>query len=486
MITTFQEFEKHKTDRAKWIGAAIAWYMRTPEFKIAQEADCYNRQQNTAVQKFIKKVYDITGVASEDFTSTNNRISSNFFHRLTTQRCNYSLGNGVSFAGQQQKEVVSGETVITDTTKDTLGATFDRKLKEVAGNALRHGRCYCFYNDGDYYVFPMTEFLAFPDETTGKIRAGVRFWSLSWRTAPITVDLYEEDGYSRYRTKEKKYGLGCLEEIEPKRHYKETVQVSEADGEEIVGATDYPSIPIAQMWGNARHQSDLIGMKQDIDAYDLIKSGFANDLTDCAQVYWIVSNAAGMEEDDIRRLRDRLLMQHMAVADTDNSQITPYTQEIPYNARETALNQIREDIYRNYGALDVSTLSASSKTATEINAAYQPMDEEADDFEFQVEEFIHQILALIGIEDTPLFKRNRISNVKEETETVLMAANYLDDRTVLEKLPIVTVDEVDSILARKDKADAKTFSLFNRKPSSSNPPAGGSQSAGDPEEGAAE
>ena len=40
--------------------------------------------------------------------------------------------------------------------------------------------------------------------------------------------------------------------------------------------------------------------------------------------------------------------------------------------------------------------------------------------------------------------------MKEETETVLLAANYLDDQTVLEKLPFVTVDEVDDILARKD------------------------------------
>ena len=67
------------------------------------------------------------------------------------------------------------------------------------------------------------------------------------------------------------------------------------------------------------------------------------------------------------------------------------------------------------------------------------------------------ILALIGIEDYPVFDRNRISNEKEETEMIMLAANYLDDETVLNKLPFITVDEVDGILARKGRGDQSTF-----------------------------
>ena len=88
---TFQDFEQHESDRAKWLGQAIAQYMRSDEYKIAQEADLYEKQQNTTIMNFVRMVYDITGVASVDFTSTNNRIASNFFHRLNTQRCAYLL-----------------------------------------------------------------------------------------------------------------------------------------------------------------------------------------------------------------------------------------------------------------------------------------------------------------------------------------------------------------------------------------------------------
>lgn len=459
MIITFQEFEKHEKDRAKWIGQAIAQYMRSDEYALAKEADLYEKQQNTRINQYVRKVYDITGVASVDFTNPNNRIASNFFHRLITQRVSYSLGNGVSFANKTQERQADQTLVIHDATKDELGNDFDDTTYRVGFNAIKHGVCYCYYNDGDYHVFPMTEFLPFKDEVTGKIRAGVRFWCLEWRKRPVVVDLYEEEGYSRYQTADGKYGLGALELKEERRPYKETVQTSEADGEEIIGGENYSSLPIAVMYGNKNKQSALVGMKANIDAYDLIQSGYANDLSECAQMYWIIDNAAGMQEEDITRLRDRMMLQHIVVADQQNSPITPYSQEIPYNSREACLNRIRDSIYNDFGALDVKNISAQAVTATQIRAAYQAMDEEADDFEYQVNEYIQQILALIGIEDYPLFDRNRISNELEETQMLTMAAQYLDQETIVRKLPFVTVDEVDGILMRTGQADQETFGL---------------------------
>ena len=51
MIITFQEFEQHKADRAKWLGQAIAQYMRSDEYKLALEADQYEKQKNTRIKQ---------------------------------------------------------------------------------------------------------------------------------------------------------------------------------------------------------------------------------------------------------------------------------------------------------------------------------------------------------------------------------------------------------------------------------------------------
>ena len=106
--------------------------------------------------------------------------------------------------------------------------------------------------------------------------------------------------------------------------------------------------------------------------------------------------------------------------------------------------------------MDVHTVAAGA-TNDHIDAAYQPMDEEADDFEYQIIKAVRGILSIIGIDDVPIFQRNRLSNRMEQTQMVMMAANYLDDETVIRKLPFITPDEVDSILARKLAKDTESF-----------------------------
>ena len=71
------------------------------------------------------------------------------------------------------------------------------------------------------------------------------------------------------------------------------------------------------------------------------------------------------------------------------------------------------------------------------------------------------MLELAGIDDEPLFKRSQVVNQLEETEMVLSAAEWLDEETVLRKLPFVTVDEVDEILARRAEADMARYSAGN-------------------------
>lgn len=453
-MLTFQDFEK-ATDKIQFISTAITNHLRSDEYKIAKSADEYDHQRNELILNYVKMIFTMTGQPVEDFTASNNKLTSNFFHRLNTQRNTYLLGNGVSFADhrEEQRDPETGLKSIIDTTKEKLGIKFDTDLKKAGYNALIHGVTFGFWNLNRLYVFPLTEFVPLWDENDGSLKAGIRFWRID-DNKPMIVVLYEEDGYTKYKSKEN-VGID-LEEIQAKRAYKLKVRRSEADGEEVVGEENYSSLPIVPLWGSSLKQSTLVGMKEKIDSFDLIRSGFANDLTDCAQIYWILENCGGMSDQELARFRDRLKLQHIATADTNESKVTPYTQEIPYSARKEYLDEIRSGLYEDFGALDVHTVAAGA-TNDHIDAAYQPMDEEADDFEYQVIEFVQQILALMGIEDTPQFKRNRISNQKEQTDMVLSAAEYLDDETILNKLPFISVDEVAQILLRKEQDSENRF-----------------------------
>lgn len=467
MLYTFQDFEKDsKKDVIAAVQTAITQHTHSDAYKVAKSADAYDHQQNETIYNYVRTIFTMTGTPVEDFTASNNKIASNFFHRLNTQRNTYLLGNGVSFTDHvEDREEIDPETgdiveVTVDTTKEALGSKFDTDLKTAGYNALIHGVTFGFWNLDRLHVFPITEFVPLWDEETGALRAGVRFWRID-KNKPLIAVLYEEDGYTKYKSKGPT-GIE-LEEMQPKKSYKTKVVVSEEDGEEVVGEENYGSLPIVPFWGSKLKQSTLVGMKHSIDSFDLIRSGFANDLTDCAQIYWILENCSGMDDNELAKFRDRLKINHIAVVDTDNSKATPYTQDIPYNARKEYLDEIRSGIYEDFGGLDVHTVAAGA-TNDHIDAAYQPLDEEADDFEYQVIEFIQQILSLMGIEDNPVFKRNRISNQKEQTDMVLSAADYLDEETVISKLPFISVDEVADILAKKHEEDEGRFEEEEEEP----------------------
>lgn len=432
MIYTFQDFEK-ASDKIKFALELIDYHKTTEAYTTATIADLYDRQKNVTVNNFAKIVYSTSGIPKTDFTASNNKIASNFFARLNTQRNQYSLGNGVTFTKEG--------------TKEKLGLDFDNVINQAGYNALIHGVTFLYFNNGKCHNFKLTEFAPLYDEETGVLRAGVRFWQLD-SEKPLMFAIYEEDGFSKYR-----FYKGEVSLISEKRTYK-IKRVKMGDVLLDVAGENYGGLlPIVCLYGSRLKQSTLVGMQQAIDSFDLICSGFANDLQDCAQIYWIISHNDGMDDRDLARFRDKLFLNHIALATDAETEVKPYTQDIPHEARVTYLEKIKERIYEDFGALNVSSISSGARTATEIRASYQPLDENADDFEYQLIEAIQGLLKLVGVEDTPQFKRNRIANQTEEIDNIIKESEFLDSETILRKLPNITVDEIESIISKKQFED---------------------------------
>lgn len=437
---TFQDFQHDCSEGVAYgVQTAIKHHLNSRELRIAKTADLYDRQRNKTIMEYCKILYS-NGRYSADAEATNNKLCSNFFNRLNTQRVTYSLGNGITFSG--------------DGVKEKLGIDFDTRMKNAGYLSCIHGLSFLFWNLDHLHVFKYTEFAPLWDEDTGALRAGVRYWQVD-PDKPMIAVLYEEDGFTKFKGNKSGTELTVIEE---KRSYRLTLRQAAADPEpEIIGEENYGSLPIVPLYGNRLQQSTLVGMQSKIDAFDLIQSGFANDLTDCAEIYWLVSNAGGMSDKELISFRDRLKNHRIANVDNaDDVSITPYTQEIPTTARQTFLTEIRNSIYEDFGALDVHAVAAGA-TNDHIDAAYQPMDENADDFEYQIIEAVQQILALQGIEDTPLFKRNRVSNQMEQVEMVVQTVNIIGEEAAIRHLPFITPEEADEILKTNAADDLGRF-----------------------------
>lgn len=454
-MLTYQDFVKFKDDEKQKIDfsrAAIEEHKRSEMYKIALAANEYDRQQNTTIMEYQKTLFDLNGKETPDKWSANYKLPSNFFNRFVIQETQYLLGNGVSWENDAEKK---------------LGEDFDIQLQRLGKIALVEGVGFGFWNYDHLDVFKLTEFVPLWDEEDGSLKAGIRFWQID-ESKPMRAVLYELDGYTSIMWTTGREPLdkrwGKLENNAytiPKRDYIVTTHISEVDGVEIIEGENYPTFPIVPLWGNPNRQSELVGIRNQIDAYDLIKSGFANDL-DNAQIYWILHNTGGMDDVDLAEFVRRIKSVGAAMVDTDDGvAVESHTLEIPSNAREILLDRLSRDLHRDFMALDVDALASSNATATQIRAAYEPLNKKADQFEYCVLEFLQEVMRLAGVEDNPSFTRSSIINVNEDIQGIVMAGQYLDQEYITRKILEILGDgdKADEVLERMDEQSMQMMGM---------------------------
>ena len=376
-----------------------------------------------------------------DNYSANYKLRTNMFNRLVRQQNQYLLGNGVKWEKNE--------------TAKKLGDDFDNKLQDAGEKAIVHGEAFGFWNLNHVEIFSLLEYVPIVDEETGAMKAGIRFWQID-ESHPLRATFYELDGYTEYIWRKESQNGG--EELAAKRSYQLKTKGTEADGMEIVGGENYVTFPIVPLWANKYKQSEFEGMRENIDAYDLIKSGFCNNVDDASEVYWIIQNAGGMDDIDIAEFLQKLKTKHAANVD-DDQKAEPNTIDIPTEAREKLLDRLRADIYEDFMALDTKNIANGAVTATQIEAAYEPVNEKADGYEYCILEFIKEICRLAGVEDNPTFTRSVIVNATEIIQDILQAAPYLSAEYVTEK--ILTVlgdgDKAEAVLKAIDGEDINRF-----------------------------
>lgn len=425
--------------RMAFVLDAIREHKASEQYKVAKEAELYANGKNSTIMQYQKLLYTLTGQAVPDNYSANHKCASGFFKRFVIQETAYLLGNGITFENAE--------------TKDKLGKDIDSVLYKGAKSSLIQSVSFGFYNKDHIEMYELTEFVPLYDEENGSLMAGIRFWQID-DTKPLRATLFEIDGYTDY-IKRKEQEMSVLN---AKRTYIQIVKTSEADGEILYDGKNYPSFPIVPLWANPEKQSELVGKREQIDCYDLIKSGFANDLDDASMIYWTISNAGGMGDVDLAKFVERMKVVRAATVDGDEgAKAEAHTLDVPYQSREAYLNRLEKDLYKDSMALDTEQIAAGNVTATQIEAAYEPLNEKTDEFELCLHDFINGILTIAGIDDTATFKRSQIVNRAEETTMILQAAEYLDDETVLRKLPFLTEDEIEGILQRKGAEEIDRF-----------------------------
>lgn len=410
------EAEKDKNKLNTFVWSVINEHKSSDLYQTAILADEYDHRRNRTIREYQKLLYSVSGNEIQDQWSSNYKMASNFFDFIITQENQYLLGNGVMWE--------------QNSTAAKLGTNFNSQLQLLGRKALVGGVAFGYWNLDHLEIFGVDEFAPLYDETTGYLRAGVRFWQID-ETKPMRATLYEPDGVTEYIRDDQ--GERVLHE---KRPYIVHVTETDHDGIEISeNGENYPTFPIVPLWGSLKKQSEIVGFRWDIDAYDLVKNGFANDLADASQIYWILKNAGGMDDAELAEFVQRIHTTR-AVNLQDGVEVDAHTQEVPYAAREALLTRLRDDIFEHAMAFDPKKLASGGSVVTaSIKSAYVPLDEKTDEYEYCIEDFLRNILRVAGIEDEkPTFTRSMLINETDKIQTIVAAANYLPQEYITEKI----------------------------------------------------
>lgn len=436
-MKTYQDFlavGESEDRRMDFIISAINEHKSSNEYITAIDAELYYKHQNPTIMRYQKFLYNHLGQAVPDVWKPNHKIASNWYEYFTTQSVQYLLGNGVMF-GQE-------------TTDSKLGNDFSRKIQLLATYAKNGAVGFGFWNYDHLETFSITEFVPLYDEDDGGLKAGVRFWQID-ETKPLRTTLYELDGYTEY-IKRNDEDMTVLQD---KRKYTQTISVSEVGNYEILDGNNYAGFPIIPMW-NVNRQSDIVGNQNTIDAYDLMMSGLVNNVDEGEYIYWILQNFGAMQPIDDAKFIEQLKLTHVAHANgDDSSQISAHSVDVPFEATDKALEVLEKQLYKDFMALKVEDIASGSVTATQIQAAYEPLNLKTDRFEYCVTEFIMRLLDLLDIDDAPVYTRSQMSNQSELIGMLLSAAEYLDDEYITKKILALLgdSDRADEVLKRMDE-----------------------------------
>lgn len=424
-------------DRMDFVRKAIMEHTGSLAYKTAVAAEQYYRGLNPTIGAYEKIIYDQLGKAHVDMWTANHKIASQFFPFVIDQEVSYLLGNGVRFT--------------KESTKSKLGDDFDETVQETLEAARVCGTAFGFWNVDHIDTFRLTEFAPLYSEETGELMAGIRWWQIDPQK-PLRATLFEPDGYTDYIQRKGEE----MEIYKEKRAYKAAVATTDAEGEISRDGENYDGFPIVPLYGNAERQSALAGKRNTVDAMDLACSNMVNNVDEGNLIYWVLTNCGGMDDLDDAKFVERLRTTHVAHADGDaGAGAEAHTIEAPFNGTSATIDMLSKRLYADFQAFDVSGVTASNQSATAIRASYIPLDLKCDKIERQVTRFILGILRLAGIDDKPTYERNQLINKTEETQNLVMQAQYFDEEYIRKKLLALNgdLDQYDEIVGRIDAED---------------------------------
>lgn len=429
-ILTMQDFVK-ASDKGAFILRAIQEHRMSDTYIRAEIAQEYYSSNNVEIGKRL-------GYLERQMRSKVNvkfhRLRNGFFRKGVIKLVMYLMGNGAT---------------LDDEIKIKIDRKFDNTMQIAAINACVDGVVWGMLDLDEYgrdvlRFFRATEFVPLFDKRTGKLHVGIYFHQME-RNEPLNITLFEIDGITEYEADQ--HGSN-IKEIAPKRTYIQTIR-RDAFSTTLIDGTNYNVLPIFPLYANELGESELTtGLQALIDAYDFVSSDWVDDSTLIEGLYGIIRNYGGQ---DAATLLAEIQQLKVIVQDGNDTGAELQPIQMPFASKQALLDFLERRMYDDFLLPDARN-DGRAVTATEIKAAREDMDIKADLLEWQVAEFVEQVLLLKGHDELLAnYKRRTNNNDSQDVSNIstqLAGESWIDIEEAIRRDPTIPEDRKDALIER--------------------------------------
>lgn len=391
-------------------------------------------------------------VGDEILRHADNRISHNYHQTLVDEKASYLFTYPPIIDIDNNKNKMNSEI------KALLGDNFSRKLKHLCIEASNCGVAWIHYwldiennNKFEFEKVNTEECIAIRDNTLKKnIIAFIRFYD-----ADEYVDEDSENKVS-YRYIEYWNDKECT-------IYKLKKGTSESVEEPITFDHYFKEVPFICFANNIEKTSDLDKYKKQIDLFDKVMSGYANDMEDIQQIIYILENYGGQDLDEFKTKLKRY-----KTLEVDNNEITGKGDlrtlqiDIPVEARKIILEELDKEIYDYGQGLQRNVELSGNLSGVALKFMYRKLEIKSSNMETEFREGVNKLVeVLLKINNIAyktieqIYTRNMISNDLENSQIAMQSLNVIPHKMILQNHPWVDdVEEAEQLL-KNEKVESE-------------------------------
>lgn len=417
----------------------------------------YKRQHNRLVresniaEQYYKKENDILRnkkrpEENNPIRNADNRIPSNFYNILVNQKAAYL------FTAPPLFDV--GKDAINKQILTILGDGYAKKCKDLCIQASN-----CSLAWLHYWMDEMGQF----QYAVVDAKQLYPIWSKDLDQTLFGVlrvyDEREEDGtlYNIYEywNQEtcylfRKKNRDTIAELEPYQTFAVPSESELYDSTNVL-QHEFGQVPFIPFFNNNTNTNDLLHVKQLIDSYDKVYSGFMDDLEDIQEIIFVLS---GYEGESLKEFLHKLKKYKTIKVDSDGDGkggLNTLTIDIPVEARTIMLEMTRKAIFEQGQGIDPDPQNFGNSSGVALSYLYSLLELKAGlmetEFRLGFGALIRAICNYLNVSPDTInqtWTRTSINNDSELAVIAQQSVGVISNKTIIKNHPWVEDPEKES------------------------------------------